>query len=196
MRQDPHYAASRSVTPDQARVVLAPGCRAYWQAGRVSVNRRLALILYGLVREFMPRHAVEMGSSVGISGSYQATALRHAGAGRLLVLEGTPDLAAVASETHAELGLDVEIDGHHDGRATVEYFEQILPRSERAACVRRHPLVRRMSEAWRTIANDARVSFAVDARRFGLAFTGPPKRELRLPSQRRRARPSDLVARS
>lgn len=93
----------------------------------MSVNRRLALILYGLVREFMPRHAVEMGSSVGISGSYQATALRHAGAGRLLVLEGTPDLAAVASETHAELGLDVEIDGHHDGRATVEYFEQILP---------------------------------------------------------------------
>ena len=184
-----------------------------------SVNPGPALLLYGLVREFRPRRAVEMGSSVGISGSYQATALRHAGGGELLVLEGAPDLAAVAAETYAALGLDgvevrvgpftatlakaclagvdyVYVDGHHDGRATLEYFEQILPHAQDALLV--FDDIRwseSMREAWRTIAHDERVTFAVNAKRFGLAFTGRPRRELRVPWRRRRARTSDLVAR-
>lgn len=184
-----------------------------------SVNPGPALLLYGLVREFKPQRAVEMGSSVGISGSYQATALRHAGGGELLVLEGAPDLAAVAAETYAALGLDgvevrvgpftatlddacrpgvdyVYVDGHHEGRATLEYFERILPHAPDALLV--FDDIRwseDMREAWRTIAHDERVAFAVNGKRLGLAFTGRPRRELRVPWRRRRARPSDLVAR-
>lgn len=186
-------------------------------AAGASVNRRPALLLYALVREFMPKRAVEMGSSVGISGSYQATALRHARSGSLLVLEGAPDLAAVARETYASLGLDVEVrvgpftetledgvapavdyvyvDGHHDGRATIEYFETILPHAPNALLV--FDDIRwsdDMSEAWRTIAHDGRVSFAVNAKRFGLAFTGAPAREPRLRLRPRPKKPSELLA--
>ena len=186
-------------------------------AKRISINVRPALLLYALIREFAPQRALEMGTGLGISGSYQAFGLRHGGSGRMLALEGAPDLAAIATETYAELGLDMVdvivgpftetletaiaggidyayVDGHHDGRATVEYFEQLLPHAPNALLA--FDDVRwsdGMREAWRKIANDERVSFAVNAGRLGLAFTGPAKRRRRGFSKRRK-RPSDLVA--
>jgi predicted O-methyltransferase YrrM len=168
-------------------------------AKRISINRRPAMLLYALVREFAPLTVLEMGTGVGISGAYLATALRHAGRGRMIALEGAPDLAALAAETYAELGLDMVeevrvgpftetlgdaitdgvdfayVDGHHDGRATLEYFERLLPHAPRALLA--FDDVRwseGMRAAWRQIANDDRVSFAVNAKRLGLAFTGSP----------------------
>jgi predicted O-methyltransferase YrrM len=117
----------------------------------------------------------------------------------MIALEGAPDLAALAVETYAELGLDMVeevrvgpfaetlgdaitdgvdfayVDGHHDGRATLEYFERLLPHAPQALLA--FDDVRwseGMREAWRQIANDDRVSFAVNAKRLGLAFTGSP----------------------
>jgi predicted O-methyltransferase YrrM len=168
-------------------------------AKRISINRRPAMLLYALVREFAPLRLLEMGTGVGISGAYLATALRHAGRGRMIALEGAPDLAALAAETYAELGLDMVeevrvgpftetlddaitggvdfayVDGHHDGRATLDYFEGLLPHAPDALLA--FDDVRwseGMRSAWRQIANDDRVSLAVDAKRVGLAFTGPP----------------------
>lgn len=185
-------------------------------AANASINRRPALFLYGLIREFAPKRAIEMGSSVGISGAYQATALRHVGSGSLKVLDGAPDLAAVAAQTYAQLGCEnveiavgpftetledaarpgvdyIYVDGHHEGRATLEYFERIVPHARNAVLV--FDDIRwsqGMSDAWRTIAHDERVSFAVNARRLGLAFTGPPQRPPR-GFLRRTRRPSELV---
>jgi predicted O-methyltransferase YrrM len=188
-------------------------------ADRISINPRPARFLYALVREFTPKRALEMGTGVGISGAYLATGLRHAGRGRMLALEGAPDLAALARETYAQLGLDMVdevrigpfaetlgdalhgeidfayIDGHHDGRATLEYFERLLPHAANALLVFDDVRWSKggMREAWRAIANDERVSFAVNGKRVGLAFTGSPRRERTLP-WRRAKRPSDLVA--
>lgn len=168
-------------------------------AKRISINRRPAMLLYALVREFAPLTVLEMGTGVGISGAYLATALRHSGRGKMLALEGAPDLAALAMETYAELDLDMVedvrvgpftetldeairdgvdfayVDGHHDGRATLDYFERLLPHAPSALLA--FDDVRwsqGMRDAWRQIANDDRVSLAVSAKRLGLAFTGPP----------------------
>lgn len=50
--------------------------------------------------------AIELGAAIGLSGAYQASALRLNGAGRLTTLEGDPTLARIARETHQRLGLD------------------------------------------------------------------------------------------
>jgi predicted O-methyltransferase YrrM len=165
-------------------------------AARVSASRRKAMALYGLVRELAPRRALEMGTGVGISGAYQGMALRHAGGGDMVALDGAPELAAVAAETFAELGLEgVEVrvgpfaetlpaalaegplqyafvDGHHQEEATLAYFELLLPHAPGAALV--FDDIRwsdGMLRAWRRIADDQRVGLAVDLDRYGIAFT-------------------------
>lgn len=108
-----------------------------------------ALLLHHLVKAYRPNRAIELGTCVGISGSYIATAFSRAG--HLFTFEGDPERARISRETFQTLGLAdkatvvvgrfddtlaktaaenapidlVFIDGHHDGDATVRYFEQI-----------------------------------------------------------------------
>jgi predicted O-methyltransferase YrrM len=109
--------------------------------------------LFRLVRHFRSQSCIEMGTCVGISGSYIAMALSLNGYGKPLVaLEGSSSLAAVALANFVRVGLaNVEIlegtfsstlgptlermkpvdfifiDGHHDEHATIGYFEQVKP---------------------------------------------------------------------
>jgi predicted O-methyltransferase YrrM len=165
---------------------------------RASSTRSKALLLYGLVRESAPARALEMGTALGISAAYQATALRHTVPGaRLTTLEGAPALAAVARETFASVGLDnvdvrvgrfrdtlpaalaegplgyAFVDGHHDEEATLEYFERLLPHAPDSVLV--FDDIRwndRMERAWRRIAADDRIGLAVDLDEYGVVFTG------------------------
>jgi len=112
-----------------------------------------ALLLLKVVREFKPSVLIELGTSVGISGAYQASALKiNNSGGNLVTLEGDKALAALAESNLHKLGLDnvtvvqgkfadsladvlakngpvdyVFVDGHHDEKATLAYFAQIKP---------------------------------------------------------------------
>jgi predicted O-methyltransferase YrrM len=94
-----------------------------------------------------------MGTSVGISASYIAAALKLNGRGKLVTLEGGAALADVARRNFAALSLEgvvevvvgpfhetlsgafkdsspidfIFIDGHHDEDATKKYFTMMLP---------------------------------------------------------------------
>ena len=65
-----------------------------------------ASILFKIVRGLAPKSCLELGTCVGISGSYQAQALSLNGEGALFTLEGSPDVAATAKETFECLGID------------------------------------------------------------------------------------------
>jgi predicted O-methyltransferase YrrM len=164
---------------------------------RASSRPAKALLLYALVREFAPRRALELGTCLGISAAYQAMAIRHAGeGGQLTTLEGAPAMAEIARETFAAAGLDnvdvrvgrfvdtmpvvlaegpvgyAFVDGHHDGQATLDYFEQILPHAPDALLV--FDDIRwndRMEAAWHRIAADDRIELAVDLQGYGLVLT-------------------------
>ncbi len=127
-------------------------------ACRASKSPFWCRILFEMMRAMAPCRAVELGTCVGISASYQATAQELAGGGHLWTLEGAPALAALARRNLEGLGLssvtvvegpfadtlegvlDVAapvdwafIDGHHEERATLTYFRAFLPHlAERA----------------------------------------------------------------
>jgi predicted O-methyltransferase YrrM len=165
-------------------------------AQRISAPRRKAMCLYGLVRGLAPTRALEMGTGVGISGAYQGTGLRHGGGGAMVALDGAPDLAAVAGETYAELGLDAIdvrvgpfaqtlppvldegelgyalVDGHHQEQATLDYFELLVSRSPGVVLV--FDDIRwsdGMLRAWERIARDPRAGLAADLGSYGVVFT-------------------------
>jgi predicted O-methyltransferase YrrM len=111
-----------------------------------------AEVLFRLVRARRPANCVEMGTCMGISASYIASALKLNGQGRLVTLEGAAAFAEVARANLSSLGLEnatvhvgrfadtlpptlrdlqpVEflfVDGHHDRDATLDYFAQARP---------------------------------------------------------------------
>jgi protein-L-isoaspartate O-methyltransferase len=111
-----------------------------------------SLLLFKLIRKFKPSFCLELGTCLGISTSFQAAALNLNGMGEIVTLEGADSLASLAEGHFAALGLDnvsvvigrfqdtlndvlnvnrsvdfVFVDGHHDEKATIQYFEQLKP---------------------------------------------------------------------
>lgn len=151
--------------------------------------------LFRFVRTFRPTSCIEMGTALGISAAYQAAALTLNGQGMLATLEGAASLAGIARENFRRLGLDtvevtvgrfadtlgdvlarrqpvdyVFVDGHHDGQATVAYFEQAVPFLAETGFVIFDDIAWSdgMTKAWRTIVGDERVRLAVDLGAMGL----------------------------
>ncbi|MEM9439796.1 MAG: class I SAM-dependent methyltransferase [Pseudomonadota bacterium] len=108
--------------------------------------------LFHIVRHCQPKGCIEMGTCVGLSAAYIASALKLNKSGRLMTLEGAPALADIARDTLGQLDLTCAevrtgrfsvtldpaleamapvdfafIDGHHDEVATLNYLEQIKP---------------------------------------------------------------------
>src|SRR5919201_4281833 len=64
-----------------------------------------ARLLMRLVRELNPATAIELGTGLGVSASYQAAALDLNGSGRLYTVDGSPEFSRIAAREAAALGL-------------------------------------------------------------------------------------------
>ena len=118
---------------------------------RASIPPKWGLLMLKIIKNFKPNVCLELGTCLGISSSYQASALEMNNKGDLTTIEGDPTLASIAKENFEKLGLkrvyseigrfqDVLerilsnlkqvnfafIDGHHDEHATLNYFREIL----------------------------------------------------------------------
>lgn len=157
-----------------------------------------AWLLYALARELGARRILEMGTCVGISGSYLAAAVADR-CGALRTLEGHLDRAEVARGTFAALGFDdVEVivgsfrrtldgvladdgpldlafvDGHHDGDATREYVTRIRAASRPGALLVLDDIAwsEGMAAAWRDLVAQLAGSVTVHLGRVGLVLLG------------------------
>jgi predicted O-methyltransferase YrrM len=74
-------------------------------AQNTSVHRPWGTLLMRLVRELRPRSCLELGTGAGISGAYIAAGLELNGSGRLLTIDGSTNLTALAREGFDRLGL-------------------------------------------------------------------------------------------
>jgi len=193
----PGQAASAAAPmPDEPpTAVVGEVCR------NASKSPKWALVLFKLVRHLRPTTCLEIGTCVGISAAYQAAALELNGAGRLVTVEGIESLAALSAASLDELqagtatvvtgmfgeiwedlaptltGLDYAfIDGSHNPRATLRFFDLIEAHMERGGGViiddiRWSP---GMKAAWTIVRSHPRVTAVVDLIDVGLCVLGPP----------------------
>jgi predicted O-methyltransferase YrrM len=156
-----------------------------------------ATILFKMIRKLEPLSCVELGSCVGISASYQASALNINGKGNIVTLEGSPEIAKIAEETLESLGIKntsvvtgsfqhtlrgvleaskpIDFffnDGHHDHDAVIRYFNEAMPYLSDGAVIVFDDISwsTGMRKAWTEIEEDERVTASIDLRTIGIVL--------------------------
>ncbi len=163
-------------------------------ARNVVSDQKFGRLLFRLANFYRARVIMELGSSVGISTAYLASA---DAASRVVTMEGSPAIARVAQETFQKLKLRnitqstgsfetilseqiernapsdlVFIDGNHRKIPVLEYFEKFLNKISDSSLVIIHDIhwSREMEEAWQIIQGDPRVKMSIDIFSAGLIF--------------------------
>ena len=154
-------------------------------------------LLFKLIREIQPVTCLELGTCLGISTAYQAAALELNGRGQITTLEGAATLVSIAKKNLNELGLGranvivgrfqdklpevlraqehidfAFIDGHHDERATLTYFELILPFMSEGSFMVFDDIrwSTGMQRAWHEIIADKKISVSIDLNSVGICI--------------------------
>lgn len=171
-------------------------------ARRSASSKRQGQLLFRLANHLNPQTLLELGTSLGISTLYLASAVRES---RIISIEGSPETAQVARLNLELLGLDpnvevregafetqlgpalqdlkvldwVFMDGNHQREATLLYFEKCL-----AVAHKKTVFVlddthwsAGMAEAWVQIQNHPRVTLTLDFFELSLVFIDPDFRE-------------------
>ena len=161
-------------------------------ACRVSMDRQSALTLHSLAAEFRPQTILELGTNIGISAAYLASA-----GGSVTTMDASPHRIAVARRLHRDIGLTnvdyvvglfddtlVEtldrlpeidfafIDGNHQYQPTLDYFAAIADKSSPGAVLVFDDIrwSDGMKQAWAEIKVSPRFKLIADMHRFGVGI--------------------------
>lgn len=151
-------------------------------------------LLFRLVNYFQAQTILELGTSLGISTAYLASANTSA---QVLTLEGSPEISNIAQETFTKMGLThVEmikgnfddtlsaallhmpkldfafIDGNHRKDPTLRYFSQCLTQTHNNSVLIFDDIhwTKSMEEAWKEIKANPAVTLSIDLFFLGLVF--------------------------
>lgn len=160
----------------------------------ICIRHRYGLLLYRLAKHFQPGYILEIGSSIGISSSYLASAVPAA---TVFSLEGSTALVQIAEENYRNLQMDnvhlvegdftdtlpdilpqlpsldlVFFDGNHTLQATLNYFNQCLKFSDEQSIFVFDDIYwsSEMTEAWELIRQHPSVTLSIDVYQFGICF--------------------------
>lgn len=149
-------------------------------------EKKFGNLLYNIVNEYKPKTILELGTSLGISTSYLASANIKA---NVTTLEGCPQTAKIAKENFNKLNcknirlvlgdfdktlereltnlnsIDLTfIDGNHQKESTIRYFKNILDYSHENTIFILDDIYwsQGMKEAWDIIKNHEKVSCSID----------------------------------
>ena len=152
-------------------------------------------LMSNLIQEYQCQNIIELGTSLGISASYLASANWH---GIVYTLEGSESIASIAMNTFASLKLrnikliygnfditlptllkNIEtidfafIDGNHRYDKTLLYFEQILAKSHEKTIFVFDDIhwSSGMEKAWKEITRHSKITATLDFFSFGIAFS-------------------------
>ncbi len=156
-----------------------------------------AQLLFQIVHDMKLQKGLELGTCLAISTAYQSSAMQLNGKGHFITCEGVPDLASISQNNLKALGIEnckvvlgrfsetlpkllkeeqafdfAFIDGHHDEKATVAYFEQIKPYLDTVAVLIFDDIrwSKGMKLAWDKIREDAQVNVSVDMLKHGIVI--------------------------
>ncbi|WP_439882466.1 O-methyltransferase [Pontibacter sp. MBLB2868] len=163
-------------------------------------------LLFRLVNHFQPQTIFDLGTSLGVTTSYQAEACKEA---TVYTFEGCPNIARVAQENFCKLGLNqvqtvignldetlpqlvqqvdtldyVFFDGNHRYEPTMRYFNACLEKHHEGSVFVIDDLYwsAEMTQAWEEIKKHPKVLQTVDLFYIGLVFfrTTQPKEHFSL----------------
>jgi len=156
--------------------------------------KKYAQLLYRIVAYFKPEHIIEMGTSLGITTCYLATA---ANGKQVITMEGAPNIASIARANFDALGLNeiqiVEgdfdqtlpsvlqkvqqvglayVDGNHKYIPTMQYFNELLAKSDENSFFIFDDIhwSAEMEKAWEEIKAHPSVTVTIDLFYIGLVF--------------------------
>ncbi len=156
-------------------------------AKHVGISPKRAKLLYRMGNYFQVENALEIGTSLGIGTISLALSCKH-----VTTLEGCPETAKTAlkylNKNHIDNtalivgNFDTEIpkliekydliymDGNHQQKATLSYFEQVLKLAHNDTIIILDDIhwSKEMETAWKIICNDKRVSVSIDTFQWGI----------------------------
>ncbi len=157
--------------------------------------RKFARLLFRMVLFYKPSNILELGTSLGITAAYLASANIQT---PVTTMEGAKEVAKIAAENFKKLqlknitviqgnfdntlqqvtasntaGLDfVFLDGNHRKEPTIRYFEQLLPGTHEHSILIFDDIhwSKEMEEAWQQIKAHPAVTLTVDLFFIGIVF--------------------------
>ena len=163
-------------------------------AGKAVSKQKFGRLLFRLANYYNARTIFEMGSSLGISTAYLASADKLS---NVISIEGSSEISGIAKETFSQLDLTniklvtgnfdekletliadnppsdlVFIDGNHRKKPVLEYFEKFLKKISKTSLIIIHDIhwSREMEEAWAIIQRHPKVKMSIDIFSAGLVF--------------------------
>ena len=156
--------------------------------------RKFSTLFFRLVNYFQPNNIIELGTSLGITTAYMASAKPDA---VISTFEGATAVATVAQKNFTVLGLSnikiikgnfddtlpnvlqqiktvdfAFVDGNHRKQPTLHYFTQLLDKSNESSVLIFDDIhwSTEMDEAWASIKSHPRVTLTIDLFFIGLVF--------------------------
>jgi predicted O-methyltransferase YrrM len=163
--------------------------------------KKYSQLLHKIIAYYKPEQILEMGTSLGITTCYLATANPIA---RIVTMEGAPSVAEIAKDTFKEIGLhNIEImegdfekslpqylttihsvgvayvDGNHKYLPTIQYFESLVKQSNDDSVLIFDDIhwSAEMEQAWEEIKNHEAVTLTIDLFFIGLVFVRNAQKE-------------------
>ncbi|MGE0078867.1 MAG: O-methyltransferase [Bacteroidales bacterium] len=161
-------------------------------AKTVSIPSHLGRLLYRLVNHYKPENIIELGTSVGISTMYLTENNPNIS---MFTIEGDETVLGIAQSRFRQNGLtniqtlsgnfedqlprvlnEVKtvdmafIDGDHSGRALINYFNLLLPKTSEKSIIIVDDIrwSKGMEKAWDYIRSNPEVSISIDLFRCGI----------------------------
>ena len=155
--------------------------------------KKFAQLLYRMVKYYRPSQVIELGTSLGITTSYLASASEAP----VHTLEGAPAIASIARQTFSSLGFKniiqhtgnfdqtfppllpdlvhpafVFIDGNHRKEPTLNYFKLLLQYADESTILVFDDIhwSEEMEQAWDIIKSDPAVTLSIDLFFIGIVF--------------------------
>jgi predicted O-methyltransferase YrrM len=156
--------------------------------------KKFSQLLFRIVNYYQPENLLELGTSLGITSSYLASAKEDA---KLTTMEGSKEIAAIAKSNFEQLQLNnisiitgnfddqlstfltsqntldfIFIDGNHRLEPTLRYFEMLLPKTQESSIFVFDDIhwSREMEMAWKQIQDHPQVTVTIDLFFIGLVF--------------------------
>lgn len=157
-------------------------------------SKKFAKLLFRIVQYYHPKTIVELGTSLGITTAYIASANKSS---EVFTMEGSKNVAAIAKENFRNLNLEnlkviegnfddslpvllsqiqnvdlLFVDGNHRKEPTVRYFQQFLSNRNDDSIFIFDDIhwSTEMEEAWKAIKQHPSVTLTIDLFFIGLVF--------------------------